>query len=205
VESTSFPARSARYVRIQGIDRATPYGISLWDARVFGPADGPPAPDVGEELPGAPGDGSAPPAPTSPPPAPTSPPPATVPVSRPPAPSTRPAGSRVLRRTSVRINLSPSPRIARAAGLRARRLRRAVLLRGLVAPAAQGYVRISLERRRGGRWVQIRRATVRVGRDSSFRRLIKNLRAGRYRVRATYLGSARAMRSVSPAVGFRIR
>jgi glucose/arabinose dehydrogenase len=39
VKTHTFAVRSARYVRIMGVTRATPYGISLWDASVFGPAD----------------------------------------------------------------------------------------------------------------------------------------------------------------------
>ena len=35
---TTFPARSARYVRLVGDTRGTAYGISFWDFRVFGPA-----------------------------------------------------------------------------------------------------------------------------------------------------------------------
>lgn len=56
----TFPVRDARYVRIQGDARATPWGISLWDARVFGPASSPSPPD------GPPG--PPPPLPPSPPP-----------------------------------------------------------------------------------------------------------------------------------------
>jgi hypothetical protein len=41
----TFPARSARYVRIVGDQRATPWGISLWDVRVFGATSSPPLPD----------------------------------------------------------------------------------------------------------------------------------------------------------------
>ena len=37
--ATSFPARSARYVRVLGLARATQWGISFWDAQVFGPTD----------------------------------------------------------------------------------------------------------------------------------------------------------------------
>ena len=37
--STSFAARSARFVRVLGLARATQWGISFWDAQVFGPAD----------------------------------------------------------------------------------------------------------------------------------------------------------------------
>ncbi|HEX6651583.1 MAG TPA: discoidin domain-containing protein, partial [Thermoleophilaceae bacterium] len=39
---TSFAARGARYVRLVGDTRATPYGISFWDFRVFAPAGTPP-------------------------------------------------------------------------------------------------------------------------------------------------------------------
>ncbi len=39
VKTTTFTAREARYVRVLGVTRATPWGISLWDASVFGPAD----------------------------------------------------------------------------------------------------------------------------------------------------------------------
>ena len=35
LQATTFATRSARYVRILGVTRATQYGISFWDARVF--------------------------------------------------------------------------------------------------------------------------------------------------------------------------
>jgi PIN domain nuclease of toxin-antitoxin system len=41
---TAFPVRSARYMRVLSVNRATRWGISLWDARVFGPDDSAPAP-----------------------------------------------------------------------------------------------------------------------------------------------------------------
>jgi hypothetical protein len=37
--STVFAARSARFVRVLGLARATPWGISFWDAQVYGPTD----------------------------------------------------------------------------------------------------------------------------------------------------------------------
>jgi glucose/arabinose dehydrogenase len=37
-QTTSFGPVSARYVRVLGVTRATQYGISLWDAQVFGPS-----------------------------------------------------------------------------------------------------------------------------------------------------------------------
>ena len=37
LKTTTFTARSARYVRVLGVTRATQYGISFWDARVYGP------------------------------------------------------------------------------------------------------------------------------------------------------------------------
>ncbi len=44
LKTTTFAARSARYVRVLGVTRATQYGISFWDARVFGPGTDPPPP-----------------------------------------------------------------------------------------------------------------------------------------------------------------
>ena len=41
VVETSFTARTARYVRVQSLERATFWGVSFWDAKVFGPADAP--------------------------------------------------------------------------------------------------------------------------------------------------------------------
>jgi PKD repeat protein/glucose/arabinose dehydrogenase len=38
-KKTTFTARDARYVRVLSVTRATGYGISIWDARVFGPDD----------------------------------------------------------------------------------------------------------------------------------------------------------------------
>jgi hypothetical protein len=39
LKRTEFAERSARYVRVLGVTRATVYGISFWDLRVFGVPD----------------------------------------------------------------------------------------------------------------------------------------------------------------------
>jgi hypothetical protein len=66
LKATSFPARAARYVRVEGITRATIYGISFWEARVYGPTDAEPTP--APEPPPAPEPTPAPaPTPESPP------------------------------------------------------------------------------------------------------------------------------------------
>jgi glucose/arabinose dehydrogenase/PKD repeat protein len=39
VQTTNFAARGARYVRITGVTRSSPWGISFWDVNVYGPAD----------------------------------------------------------------------------------------------------------------------------------------------------------------------
>ena len=44
LKTTTFAARDARYVRVQGVTRATQYGISFWDARVYAPDASPPPP-----------------------------------------------------------------------------------------------------------------------------------------------------------------
>ena len=36
LKTTTFTARNARYVRVLGVTRSSQYGISFWDARVFG-------------------------------------------------------------------------------------------------------------------------------------------------------------------------
>ena len=41
VHTTTFAQRSARYVRITGIKRATSWGMSLWDVNVYAPAGSP--------------------------------------------------------------------------------------------------------------------------------------------------------------------
>jgi hypothetical protein len=48
-KSTTFPVRDARYVRVQALERATQYGVSLWEGEVYGPPDlvaTPPAPPL---------------------------------------------------------------------------------------------------------------------------------------------------------------
>lgn len=52
-QRTSFAPRAARYVRVTSIKRASKYGISIWDAQVFGP------PDVTSPPPAAPVEGQA--------------------------------------------------------------------------------------------------------------------------------------------------
>ena len=39
VQTTTFASRNARYVKIEGVTRATAYGISFWEVQVFGFAD----------------------------------------------------------------------------------------------------------------------------------------------------------------------
>lgn len=39
-QTTTFPTQTARYVRLQGIARATQWGYSFYEVRVYGPADG---------------------------------------------------------------------------------------------------------------------------------------------------------------------
>jgi hypothetical protein len=50
VKTTSFTPVSARYVRIMGVTRATPYGISFWEAQVFAGGSAPPPPPTQIEL-----------------------------------------------------------------------------------------------------------------------------------------------------------
>jgi putative glycosyl hydrolase-like family 15 (GHL15) protein len=101
--------------------------------------------------------------------------------------------------------VAPSPvHVARRRAQPKRRLPRAVLVRGLVRRALAGRVRIRLQHRTARGWVQFRGARVAMQRGH-FRRLFRSLPAGRYRVRAAYLGSARATVSYSHLRRFRIQ
>src|SRR5215216_5945326 len=58
LKTHTFATRNARYVRIQGDVRATPWGISLWDARVCNiSCSGPPSPPPPPPTPDGDGDG----------------------------------------------------------------------------------------------------------------------------------------------------
>ena len=64
--STTFTPRNARYVRVLGVKRATVYGISFWEARVYGPTAG--TPGAAPSPPSTPPAGGRPPARRSSPP-----------------------------------------------------------------------------------------------------------------------------------------
>jgi PKD repeat protein len=51
LQTTAFAARSARYVRVTGTTRATPWGVSFWDASVYGPAGNRPPTAVASATP----------------------------------------------------------------------------------------------------------------------------------------------------------
>ncbi len=46
VQTTTFAARDARYVRVLGVTRATQWGYSFFDAEVYGPSQPPPGSDL---------------------------------------------------------------------------------------------------------------------------------------------------------------
>jgi hypothetical protein len=164
LESTTFQARDARYVRIRGLRRGTQYGISFWEAHVYGapseqasaPAPAP-APSPAPEPAPAPSPSPAPAPSPSPAPAPA-PSPSPVPAPRPP--TTRPAAAPAFRPTYGAIVAGRLP--GRRPGSRAV---------------------LTLQRRVGRRWVTVRRVTVRVGRRGRFRAIVRGVPAGRYRVR----------------------
>ena len=83
VKTTTFTARSARYVRVMGLTRSTPYGFSFWDAAVYGPSQPPPTTTTPPPTTTTP-----PPTTTTPPPTTTTPPPTTT--TPPPTTTTAP-------------------------------------------------------------------------------------------------------------------
>lgn len=107
-QRTSFAPRLARYVRVSALVRASKYGISIWDAQVFGPPDPTPPPSPAPPPP-APVNGQSVPA------GPTPVTPFTSPEPAAPSPTTRPrAPSRRLR------PLRPAPAV-RIKGVATRR------------------------------------------------------------------------------------
>ncbi|MBA3427617.1 MAG: discoidin domain-containing protein [Actinobacteria bacterium] len=94
---TTMAARSARYVRVTGIKRATQWGFSIWSVNVFGPRDGSSAPAAA-----APSPAPAPAAVVQAPPAGTT---VSSPALRPIAASTRVrlAGKVVGSKTRIRL------------------------------------------------------------------------------------------------------
>jgi F5/8 type C domain/Glycosyl hydrolases family 39 len=48
LRTTTFATQRARYVRVRGVTRATQWGISFWDARVFGPGSASPPPQCSD-------------------------------------------------------------------------------------------------------------------------------------------------------------
>ncbi len=164
--TSTFAVRRARYVRVQALERATPYGISLWEAEVYGPAD------------------SAPP----PPPADPAQPPATT-----PAPAAGPGGASGGASPRPRARKrAPAARPARLPGLEAQLERRgagAVAVSGR-APGIRGSVGLSVSRRVNGTWKTVARrsAVVRGGRFSG---IFRGLAAGQHRVKVTAAGVRR--------------
>jgi hypothetical protein len=70
--------------------------------------------------------------------------------------------------------------------------RRALLTRisGRVLRATQGTVAIQVDRRRGNRWITVRRLTMGVGPKGRFTRVLSLRTAARYRVCAVYMGAS---------------
>jgi hypothetical protein len=107
-EATEFVPRLARYVRIVGVERATQYGISFWEVKVYGEPLVLPAP-------------TTPRPPQVTPPLPITPAPAAGPISQ-ARPSRR---IRALRRVAARrCHTRPHKRALRAAARRKTRCRR---------------------------------------------------------------------------------
>jgi hypothetical protein len=159
---TSFAVRQARYVRVQALERATPYGISLWEAEVYGPADlAPPPPPADSGQPA-----------TTP-----------APAAGPGAPS---SGTSPRPRQRKR---APAARPARLLGLDAQLDRRgagAVAISGRAA-GVRGAVGLSVSRRVNGSWKMVarRNAVVRGGRFSG---TFRGLASGQHRIEVTAAG-----------------
>ena len=82
---------------------------------------------------------------------------------------------------------------------------RGVKVHGRVRGATAGKVRIVVEQRRHRHWRTVRRARASVTGHGRYHRRVAHLHRGRYRVRASYLGTAAASPSRSGYHRFRIR
>lgn len=140
----------------------------------------------------------------------------TSPAGQPPAAggtttsTTTPTPTSGRRKTTIRLRpraqrfLARSVRAAKASASSASRVR-GVQLRGWVAGAGDGSVRLRVRRYRAHRWSTVRTATVSVDSRGRFDRTLLWLRRGVYRVEGEYLGSQDAEGSRSAPRRFRFR
>jgi hypothetical protein len=132
------------------------------------------------------------PTPTPPPPKPAAPvePAVSIPVATPtPTP-----------RTPVRPSSGVIAHIAGAAGPKATSTTvtfSRLEVSGRVAGAVSGYVRVSVQRKRGSGWTTVRRVKPSVSRRGAFKAPIKRLARGSYRVVASFEGTGTAIPSRS--------
>jgi len=105
-----------------------------------------------------------------------------------PTPTPSPTPTRPKRPTRRHRSPKPTATTARASGVR---------VQGRVSGASTGRVKISVQRKRGSRWVSARQATAAVAKSGTYSRDLASLAAGRYRVRARFTGSGAALPSSS--------
>jgi hypothetical protein len=117
----------------------------------------------------------------------------TVDTSRPPVPRPAAPAAPVRPAVTARHTVATRPRV------------RGVKVHGRVRGATAGKVRIVVQKRRHHRWRTVRRARASVSGHGRYHRRVAHLRRGRYRVRASYLGTAAASPSRSGYHRFRIR
>jgi len=100
----------------------------------------------------------------------------------------------------VRRSGSVRAHIAGAAGPRATKTTvtaSRLSVSGKVAGAVSGYVRVSVQRKRGRRWVTVRRVKPSVSKRGAFTGAIARLLRGTYRVVANFEGTGSALPSRS--------
>jgi hypothetical protein len=116
------------------------------------------------------------------------------------APTATTVGTTPANSTSV---LAPPDRPKRTVSTRPRL--RGVRVHGKVRGATGGKVRIDVQRRRGHRWTSVRRARAAVSPSGRYSHALARLARGRYRVRASYLGTGTARPSRSGYHRFSVR
>jgi hypothetical protein len=117
----------------------------------------------------------------------------TVDTGRPSLPRPAAPAAPVRRAVTTRRTVSTRPRV------------RGVKVHGRVRGATAGTVRLVVQKRCHHRWRTVRRAQASVSGHGRYHRRVARLQRGRYRVRASYLGTAAAGPSRSGYHRFRIR
>jgi hypothetical protein len=195
------PGRSARTVPLpagyQDLDGVARTSVTLYGGQgaVFMPVPPPPAPTP-TPTPVAPAVDPVAPVPVTPTPVPPAPTPAPTPAGVTSTPTRSGDAAARARASGTAGAKAPGSTSVTVRGSTRR-------LSGRVQNATGGFVRLTVERKRGSKWVVVLRTRTSVQKHGRFGRDIPRLRRGAYRVSAAYEGTGTSKPSRSSAKPFR--